>query len=70
MGTTWDDLENTKLVRVQIGPAVSDTTATKRWWHGLSGLGKWVFGIVSGIIAGVAVLLIRSWLISQGVVAP
>lgn len=71
MGTTWDDLENTKLVRVQqSSPVAASANATKRWWHGLSGVGKWLVGIVGTIIAGVAVLLIRTWLIGQGIVRP
>jgi hypothetical protein len=70
MGTTWNDLENARLVRVQAPPASAPPEATKRWWHGLSGMGKWLVGIFGTIIAGVVVLLIRTWLISQGLVRP
>lgn len=70
-GTTWKDLENTKLVRVQQAtPSEARVEETRRWWRGLSATVKWVLGILGAIIAGVAVLLIRTWLIGQGIVRP
>jgi hypothetical protein len=66
-GITWDELQNLDRKRVeemQAGPSA------RRWWGGLSGTGKWIAGIVGSIIAGVAVLLIRAWLISSGAVPP
>lgn len=49
---------------------VRSAEATKRWWKGLSAIGKWVIGIIGAVIAGTAVLLIRTWLITQGIVRP